>query len=261
MKEQILKILNNKEIGRHIYFYGQIGSTNSEARVLAEQGAVHGSLVLAGQQTDGKGRRGRSWAPMKDAGIAMSLLLRPQILPVNASMLTLVAALAVSDAIKMSGLFCTIKWPNDIIIGNKKVCGILTEMSADMERVKYVVVGMGINVNTKSFPMELEETATSMFLEGGSVYSREQTIKNILEAFEKYYHIFIKTEDLSGLMKIYNQRLINMGRSVRVIERTDDFIGISEGINSKGELIVCSNGQRKTIVSGEVSVRGIFGYV
>jgi len=258
---EILSQLDTEEMGKHIYYYKQIESTNNEARLLAEQGAVHGSLVLTGQQTAGKGRCGRSWASPKDEGIAMSLLLKPQILPLSASMLTLVKALAVTDAIYQAGLSCTIKWPNDIIIGNKKVCGILTEMSADMDRINYVVIGIGINVNTRSFPKELTQTATSMSIEGGSFYNRALLIKNIMEAFEKYYHIFIKTEDLSGLMDIYNQRLINRGRLIKVMEKADDFIGVAEGINSKGELMVSNDGQKRTIVSGEVSVRGILGYV
>lgn len=258
---EILSQLNTEKIGKHIYFYEQIASTNNQARLLAEQGAVHGSLVLAEQQSGGKGRCGRSWISPKGEGISMTLLLKPQILPVNASMLTLVAALAVSEAINEAGLLSMIKWPNDIIIGNKKVCGILTEMSADMDRINYVVIGVGINVNTESFPGELQEIATSMLKEGGIVYNRALLIKNVMEAFEKYYHIFIKTEDLSGLMDIYNRRLINLKRHVRAMEKTGEVIGIAEGINHKGELIIESDGRKKTIVSGEVSVRGISGYV
>lgn len=258
---EILSRLDTEEMGKHIYFSEQMASTNNEARLLAEQGAVHGSLILTGEQTSGKGRFGRTWVSPKDAGISMSILLKPQILPLNASMLTLVAALAVSDAINEVGLSGSIKWPNDIMIGNKKVCGILTEMSADMDRINYVVIGMGINVNTNHFPKELEEKATSMRIEGNLIYNRALVIKNVIEAFEKYYHIFTETEDLSRLRDIYNHRLVNRDRFVKVIEKAGNFTGIAEGINTKGELVVSCDGQKRSVASGEVSVRGRLGYV
>jgi len=258
---EILSQLYTKEMGKHIYFYEQIESTNNVARLLAEQGAVHGSLVITGVQTGGKGRLGRSWISPKDEGISMTLILKPQLAPVNASMLTLVAALAVSDAIKLAGLSCAIKWPNDIVIGNKKVCGILTEMSADMDRINYVVIGVGINVNTENILAELKDTATSMLIEGGVPYNRALIVKNVMEAFENYYHIFMKTEDLSGIVDVYNQRLINRDCLVKVKEKGGDFTGLSKGVNTKGELIVISDGVERAIGSGEVSVRGISGYI
>ncbi len=233
------------------------------AKSLAKNGIINGSLIIANEQISGRGRRGRTWISTNNLGISMSIVLRPDIIPRNASMLTLVAALALSKAISNQlGIKALIKWPNDIIINNKKVCGILTEMSSEINCVDYVIIGIGINVNNQGFPEEIEDIATSLFLENNKVLvPREQLISNILYEFENYYEIFLNNQDLSNLYKEYSNKLINIGMEVVVDEGENKFKGTAKGINSKGELLVEINNDIVTINSGEVSVRGICGYV
>ena len=249
--------------GKRIEFYPSIDSTNITAKHLAEDGAEAGTLVISDCQNAGRGRRGRNWISPPDKNIFMSLILRPDIPPVNASMLTLVAALAVHDGIEMeTGLPCMIKWPNDLVSGGKKVCGILTEMSTELMAIHYVVVGIGINVNQEEFPKELEKNAVSLFLETGKPVRRSHLVAAIMESFEHYYLEFISQGNLSGLISLYNKHMVNLGNEVLVLDPTGEYKGTSLGINEKGELLVeLSDGEIKKVNSGEVSIRGIYGYV
>ena len=155
-------------VGEEIHYFDSTDSTNTRAKRLAEDGAVHGTLVVADEQTGGRGRRGRAWESQKGVSIYMSLVLKPEIEPNHASMLTLITAMAVAGGIeKTTGLECKIKWPNDIVIHGKKVCGILTEMSTQMDYINYIVIGIGINVQNESFPEEIGEVATSLRIESG----------------------------------------------------------------------------------------------
>lgn len=249
--------------GREVEYHATIDSTNIRAKRLAEEGAVSGTLVVADRQDAGRGRRGRAWVSPSGKNVFMSLILRPDILPVSASMLTLVAALAVYDGIKKeAGLSTSIKWPNDIAVHGKKLCGILTEMSAELEGIHYVVVGIGINVNMEAFPEEIRQTATSLFLETGGKVRRSRLIAAIMEAFERYYEEFISQGDLSGLISVYNKHMANAGKEVRVLDPAGEYTGKALGINKKGELLVeIQSGEVKHVISGEVSVRGLYGYV
>lgn len=262
-EEEVSLNLQTKWLGRELYCYDSLDSTNLEIRRLGEKGACHGTTVITEEQTMGRGRRGRNWLGQAGCGIWMSFLLRPAIQAENSSMLTLVTALAVEEAIReTTGIPSGIKWPNDIIINGKKVCGILTEMSLQMDEINYIVVGIGINVNIEKFPQELEDKATSLQLENGKKMKRAPLVAKVLECFEKYYDIFLKTEDLSALMGLYNDLLVHKDQEIRVIRSQSEEIGYSRGINAKGELIVEDRqGRRSEVVSGEVSVRGILGYV
>lgn len=249
--------------GRITEYHPVIGSTNIRAKQLAEEGALPGTLVVADCQNQGRGRRGRDWISPSGKNIFMSLILRPDVLPSSASMLTLVAALAVREGIeKETGLNVSIKWPNDIVSGGKKLCGILTEMSAELEGIHYVVVGMGINANMETFPEEIRETATSLLLETGENVRRSCLIAAVMAAFEQYYEEFISRGDLSGLITVYNNNMAHMGKEVRILEPGGDFKGLALGISEKGELLVkTGEGAVKPVISGEVSVRGMDGYV
>ena len=217
---------------------------------------------MADHQEAGRGRRGRSWETPAGTNIAMSLLLKPEINPNNASMITLVAALAVSKAItQITGEPAPIKWPNDIVMNGKKVCGILTEMSAQFDYVNHIVVGIGINVNIESFPEEIAETATSLRIETGKQISRAELIEAVWEQFETVYEVYLQTQDLRNLVKEYDARLINMHRNVKVLDPKEPFEGRAMGITPRGELMVDTWESRKLVSSGEVSVRGIYGYV
>ena len=262
-KEELESTIHTKWAGENVVFFEETVSTNNEIRSLAEQGAPHGTLAGAEQQLGGKGRRGRVWTSPAGVGIWMSMLLRPQIDPLAASMLTLVMALAAKKGIEIStGLKSEIKWPNDLVLNKKKICGILTEMSTELMEIQYVIPGIGINVNQKDFPDDIKATATSLYIESGKIQKRSEIIAAIMEAFEGYYDTFIKTQDMSGLIEEYNANLVNLGNEVCVLDPAGEFRGVSEGINKEGALLVrLADGTLKEIIPGEVSVRGVYGYV
>ena len=255
--------MQTKWAGREVVFLDEIESTNIEARSLADRGAVHGTLVVADSQTGGKGRRGRSWHTPKSTSIAMSLILKPELEAENASMLTLVQAMAVAKAIEeICGLKAQIKWPNDILVNEKKVCGILTEMNLEMTEISSIIIGTGINVNQDSFPEEISEIATSLKIEKKRSQSRADLIERVCELFEEYFECFMETKDLSEFLEEYNSHLISMGRNVKVLDPKGEFTGEALGINAQGELLVKKeNGEIVNVYAGEVSVRGIYGYV
>ena len=260
---ELATMLDTDWLGKRLAYYDETDSTNVQARKLAESGAPHGTLVAADCQTAGKGRRGRSWSSPKGTGIWTSILLRPAFSPVCASMLTLVAGMAVARGIEEAcGLHPLIKWPNDLVLNGKKICGILTEMSTELMEIQYVVPGIGINVNQTEFPDEIKETAASLYLESGKIWKRSGLIAAIMEAFEKNYDIFLETGDMSGLMEEYNQYLVNRGKEVCVLAPQGEYRAMADGINREGSLLVTrADGTREEIISGEVSVRGIYGYV
>lgn len=261
-ENELSSIRKTDWIGKKIYYYDETDSTNVRASRLAEEGAEHGTLVVADQQDAGKGRRGRGWSSLPGTGIFMTLILKPELNPSNASMLTLVAAMAVAKGItRCTGMEAKIKWPNDIVINGKKVVGILTEMSAQMDYVNHIVVGVGINVNNESFPEEIAQNATSLLLQSGKRVNRAALIEAVWEEFEHYYDRFMAYQDLRDLRKEYDASLANKGQKVRVLDPKEPFEGVAQGITDRGELIVDTWEARKLVSSGEVSVRGIYGYV
>ena len=260
--DELRSIWSAKWMGQEIKYFDSVDSTNVRAKLLAEEGYPSGTLVVANEQTAGKGRRGRIWDSEKDTGIFMTMMLKPDINPSRASMLTLIAALAQAKALRdITGEDVRIKWPNDVVLNGKKIVGILTEMSAQFDYINHIVIGNGINVNTTSFPEELQDMATSLFLETGKKFKRAEIIAKTWEYFEQFYEIFLETEDLSALMKEYNALLVNMHKGVRVLDPKEPFEGKAMGITKNGELIVDTWECRKLVSSGEVSVRGIYGYV
>lgn len=261
-KTELESIHATEWAGCEIYYFDSIDSTNTKAKELAEEGHPSGTLVVADRQTAGKGRRGRSWESPTGIGIFMTLMLKPEINPNNASMLTLVAAMATTRAIRrVTGVPALIKWPNDIVMNGKKVCGILTEMSAQFDYINHIVIGIGINVHNEDFPEEIAKTASSLYLESGQHIHRASLIEAFLEEFEDVYAEYLKTEDMEGLQKEYDAMLVNRGRQVCVLDPKEPFEGKAMGITKKGELIVDTWESRKLVSSGEVSVRGIYGYV
>ena len=260
---ELLSCLETEWAGGRIVYFDATDSTNVQAKRLAEAHVPHGTLVVSDRQDGGKGRRGRSWASPSGVGIWMSLILRPEIAPSSASMLTLAAALAVREGIQEeTGLSPLIKWPNDLVLNGKKICGILTEMSTELMEIQYVITGIGINVNQKEFPPEIRDTATSLSLEAGRSFRRSSLIAAILKAFEKDYTAFLKTGDLSLLLEEYNACLVNRGKEVCILDPSGEYRAVAEGIDESGSLLVTlPDGTRREIISGEVSVRGIYGYV
>lgn len=260
---EISSLLKTSWAGNKILYYSETDSTNSRAKEAGERNGVHGTLFVADMQSAGKGRRGRSWVSPHGTSIYMTILLRPEVSPNQAPMLTLVMGLSVAEGIrKVCGVDAAIKWPNDIVVNKKKVCGILTEMATEMEYINYAVIGVGINVNQQEFPEEIHNVATSLRIATESSYKRSEIIAAVLEMFEENYETFIKTGDLSGLRKAYNDILINQGQDVKVLEPGNEYEARAEGINETGELIVTlPDGSKRNIFAGEVSVRGIYGYV
>lgn len=260
---EIKSLMHTEWVAKEVLYFDTIDSTNTKAQELAEKGYPSGTLVVADKQEAGKGRRGRSWVSPSGTGIFMTLMIKPDINPNNASMLTLVAALAVAKAItSVTGEEALIKWPNDIVINGKKVCGILTEMNAQFDYINHIVVGIGINVHNESFPEEISQMASSLMIEaGGKRFHRAQIIADTMSYFEQYYDTFLKTQDLSALVREYDELLVNRNKSVRVLDPKEPFDGKAMGITPKGELIVDTWESRKLVSSGEVSVRGIYGYV
>ena len=262
-KESCASRINTKWLGKNLMVYDVTDSTNTRLKLAGEQGAPNGSVAVANAQEAGKGRLGRHWETPKGSALAFSLLLRPQIQPENASMLTLVAALAVSRAIdEYAGIKTQIKWPNDIIINGKKLVGILTEMSTQIDYINHVTIGVGINVNLTEFPEEIRETATSLRLECGHVVKRAPLIAAVMKRFEQNYTVFLEHGDLSGLKERYSELLVNKDREVRILGAKEQYNAYALGINQTGELIVRKeDGTEEAVYAGEVSVRGVYGYV
>ncbi len=250
-------------LGSPVYCFGEIDSTNVRAKLLAEKGAPEGTLVIAESQTDGKGRRGRSWVSPPGEGLWFSLVLRPQIRPSITPTLTLVSAIAAAAGIEdVTGLPTRIKWPNDIVISGKKAVGILTELSAEAQETHYVVVGIGINVNMREFPEEIRKTATSLYLESGTFFRRSDIVAAVIKRMESYYTTYMETVSLEALRDEYTKRLVNRGREVVILEPQRERRGVCEGIDQNGCLLVRGeDGKVERVISGEVSVRGIYGYV
>ena len=268
-------------IGKQYIWLDQTDSTNEVIKRLLRDGQTiegeagkvskmivgsihHGLTVLADHQTGGKGRSGREWVDEVGTNIAMSILLQPGLGAESISMVTLVSAMAVAKAIKdTTGLKTEIKWPNDVIIGGRKVCGILTELELGAGHY-CVIVGIGINVNQAYFEDELEDKATSLLneSEGCVPYDREVIAAAVLENLEHYYDIFCKTGNMSELMYEYNRILVNRNNTVKVPDPSENVEGISRGIDDMGRLLVeLENGDIHHIYAGEVSVRGVYGYV
>lgn len=255
--------MNTRWAGHPVTCYEVLGSTNIQAKLDAEGGAGHGSLIVADMQTAGRGRRGRTWSSPADTNVYFTLILKPELEPDKASMLTPIMAMAVVEGIRTAcGAAAQIKWPNDVVMDGKKVCGILTEMSAEAGAVRYIVIGVGINVGLQEFPSEVAPVATCLQKECGESISRTELLVNVLRAFEEYYEIFMERKNLSGLMEEYNRLLVNRGRQVQVLDPAGAYQGVSGGINESGELLVeTPDGRLVQVYAGEVSVRGIYGYV
>ena len=253
--------IHTKWAGKTVHFARETDSTNLWIKRLAKEGASEGTLALAEFQSAGRGRLGRSWEVPEGTSVMMSILLRPKFEPQYAPTLTLVMGMAVAKAVKNLGFDVSIKWPNDVVVSHKKICGILTEMGVRDGKIDYAVIGVGINVNIKEFPEEMADKATSLYLESGKEFDRSQIPGLVMEAFEKYYEKFAATCDLSGLKEEYESILANYNQSVRVLAK-EPYEGVARGITDGGELLVeKTDGMIVAVSAGEVSVRGLYSYV
>ena len=246
-----------------IQYFEELDSTNIRINELAKDGAEHGTVVVADKQTAGKGRRGRTWESPSGTNLYFSILLRPEIETQKAPMMTLIMAYSIAKLLREKwNLQAQIKWPNDIVISGKKICGILTEMTLSGCEIGHVVVGTGINVNVTEFPEELKDKASSLYLESHILFDRKKLLNEVLKEFWKQYNRFLEVQDLSFMRESYNEMLVNRNREVLVLEPGNEYQAIAHGINDTGELLVEKNdGSEAIVYAGEVSVRGIYGYV
>ena len=253
--------IHTKWAGKTVHFARETDSTNLWIKRLAKEGAPEGTLALAEFQSAGRGRLGRSWEVPEGTSVMMSILLRPKFEPPYAPTLTLVMGMAVAKAVKKLGFDVSIKWPNDVVVSHKKICGILTEMGVRDGKIDYAVIGVGINVNIREFPEEMADKATSLYLESGREFDRSQLPGLVMEAFEEYYEKFAATCDLRGLKEEYESILANYNQPVRVLAK-EPYEGVARGITDGGELLVeKTDGTIVAVSAGEVSVRGLYSYV
>jgi BirA family biotin operon repressor/biotin-[acetyl-CoA-carboxylase] ligase len=240
---------------RRILHFFKVDSTNTVAMQLGEQGEPHGTMVLAEEQTAGRGRAGRSWTSEKSAGISCSILLRPPIAPGYASLLTLVVGLAARDAAAEEvDSVPDIRWPNDVLIKGRKLCGILTEMHAEPDRVLFAVAGIGMNVNQPKMPSELEDIATSLRIETGKVHSRLELLIRLLRNLDRYYNQLLEEGSAPILRRFSEVSSYFQGKRVQITARGEAFTGVTAGLEPSGMLRVARDDGRgvELVLSGDV---------
>jgi BirA family biotin operon repressor/biotin-[acetyl-CoA-carboxylase] ligase len=248
--------LSGTAFSRHIHHFFKVDSTNNVAMALAENGDPHGTVVLAEEQTAGRGRAGRTWHSEKSAGIFCTVILRPQIPPAHAPLLTLVAGLAARDAAAEDlDAVPDIRWPNDLLVGGKKFCGILTEMHAEPDRMHHAVVGIGINVNHTKMPPELANIATSLRLETNRVHSRLELLIRLLRHFDRYYNQFLSEGAAPILRRFAEVSSYCKGKHVRITTFNETYTGRTAGLESSGVLRVSRDDGRgiELVLSGDVA--------
>jgi BirA family biotin operon repressor/biotin-[acetyl-CoA-carboxylase] ligase len=242
------------KIGHRILHYFKTDSTNRVAMALAARDAPHGTVVVAEEQTAGRGRLGRSWYSEKSSGIYASVILRPALAPSAAPMLTLMAGLSVHAAIRsVTGLSADIRWPNDVLLGGKKVCGILTEMNAEIDRLYAVVLGIGINVNHREMPEELRPIATSLRIETGKPVARALLLATLLRELEQHYQLFLREGGDAIAARWSAASSYARGKSVRVLTATGEYQAVTAGLDPRGTLRVRrSDGREELLIAGEI---------
>ena len=258
--QNIYRNLKTKFIGKNVLHFETIDSTNDYAKKIGNE-LRDGSVIISEEQTKGKGRLGRVWESKAGEGIWISIILKPNIIPNKAPFITLIAGASIVKALNILGVDAKIKWPNDITINNKKLSGILTELSAEIEQVNYIVVGIGMNVKDTDFEEELKDKATSLYKENYNV-SRIDIVKEILCQFEKLYLDYIEKDDKKEVLDICRQYSAIINKEIYVIKNDQKELVDCIGINEEGNLIIKNkDGNLEEIMSGEVSIRGVKGYV
>ncbi|MGH9503796.1 MAG: biotin--[acetyl-CoA-carboxylase] ligase [Terriglobales bacterium] len=246
------------DVQHNVHHYYRIGSTNMEAMESAGAGAPEGSVFVAEEQTAGRGRGAHHWESAASAGIYCSVILRPAMPPSEALVLSLAAGLAVQSAVQQidSSISPDLKWPNDVLINEKKFCGILTEMNSEATRVRHIVVGIGINVNQARFPAELQQIATSLRLVSGTEWSRVELCAALLKSLDREYRDLLqKARAHESILKRFQERS-SMARGRRVqVEENGGFEGVTEGLDSRGFLQVRTAEGLRTVLSGTVILK------
>ncbi len=252
--QMLRKRLHGTAFGKRLYHFFKADSTNNVALRLGYDGEPSGAVVIAEEQTAGRGRMGRTWHSEKTSGIYVTILLRPEIPPVQAPLITLLAGLAARDAVaEQTGLCPDIRWPNDLLLHGKKFCGILTEMHAEPERVHFVIVGVGINVNHTRMPEELAPIATSLRMETGRAHSRLELLAKLLRQLDRYYNQFVAQGPGTILARFAEVSSYARGKRVRISTATETYVGTTAGLEPNGLLRVArDDGRTDVILSGDL---------
>jgi BirA family biotin operon repressor/biotin-[acetyl-CoA-carboxylase] ligase len=255
---EVKPILKTKWMGKTIHYFQTLDSTNSKAYQLALSGAQEGEVVISESQKMGRGRLGRQWFSPAFVNLYLSAILRPKIPPHQASLITLMAAVATADAIqKYSGLLPQIKWPNDILLGDRKIAGLLNEIHSEMDRIHFVILGIGVNLNMdeKIFSKEIRDVATSLKNEMGKAVSRKDFLQSLLVKLEGWYEIFLKEGGLP-ILEAWRERAKIGGRHVKITFFGETLSGIAVDVDSDGALILeTEDGERKRVVAGDVEYK------
>ena len=254
---EIGPLLNTHDLGQTLHCSPELPSTNDRARELADDGAAHGEVVIAESQTAGRGRRGRSWSSPAGRNLYLSVILRPSLPPQRAPELTLVASVAACEACRKSGVDAGIKWPNDLLVGGRKVAGILTELSAEADAVHWVVLGLGVNLNAgpEDFPEDLRAVATSLAIERGQPVPRALFAAALLSELEQWLDLHA-AEGFEPIRSAWRDRSVTLGREVRVDGDGGEIAGIAEDIDASGALLVRGSAGLSRVVAGDVRLVG-----
>lgn len=254
--------LDTKYIGRNIIYLDEIDSTNNYGKLQANE-LEEGTVIVAERQTAGKGRLGRSWLSPKKKGIWMTIVLKPNLDPLLAQNITLLGGAAVGQAFQSMGVDYRIKWPNDLLLNGKKICGILTEMSCELNMIDYILMGIGINLNLDLEDLDgLLDKASSIKIEENREIDRQILFARILNEFELLYEDFIREGHINKSIEIIGEKLLLVGEEIRIIHGLKEEEGRLLGINREGHLLVeKESGLIEEVYSGEISIRGKKGYV
>jgi len=248
--------LQGTPFAKRIHHFFRTDSTNTQAMRLGHEEEPHGAVIVAEEQTAGRGRAGRSWHSEKSSGIYLSVLLRPPISPMQAPLLTLLAGLAARDAVlEQTGMSADVRWPNDLLLNRKKFCGILTEMHAEPDRVRFVIVGIGMNVNQARMPEELAAMATSLRMETGRQHSRLDLTVKLLHQLDRYYNELMREGAAPLLKRFAEVSSYAQGKRVSITTPTETFTGVTAGLEPNGLLRVVrdAGGSAEVVISGDVT--------
>ena len=257
LPEEIRAGLATQLLGKQIVHFYDTSSTNNEAKRLAADDAVEGTIVVSEAQTLGRGRLNRGWFSPPGGGVWVSVILRPPFPPQEAPKCTLMAAVATVEAIReASGLNCGIKWPNDILWQGRKLVGILTEMSAEMDAINFVVLGIGINVSLqeRDFPEELRNIGASVSMGAEREVSRVEVLQKLLERLEYWYQV-VKQEGFEPVLEAWRRESVTLGQPVRVLAGEETYDGVAEELAEDGSLLVRTENGLRRVLAGDVSLR------
>jgi len=252
---ELRPLLNTHDLGQELHWYEELGSTNDRAKELAEEGAEHGEVVIAEAQTAGRGRRGRSWVSPPRKNLYFSVVLRPELPPARAPELTLVASVALCDALRLAGVEAGIKWPNDLLASGRKIAGVLTELAAEPDRVHWAVLGAGVNVNARreDFPEELRDEATSVLIERGQPAPRALLAAACFTALEDWLDRHAE-EGFGPIREAWRARTVTLGREVVAKADGREIAGTAEDIDETGALLVRGPAGLERVLAGDVKL-------